>query len=100
MLSIREVQISDAPRLVEIYSYYVMNTAVSFEYVVPTADEFERRIKHTTEKYPYLVCVDDGKVVGYAYAGAYSTRQAYDWTATTSIYVDMEYRTHNSHTFH
>ena len=42
MLSIREVQISDAPRLVEIYSYYVMNTAVSFEYVVPTADEFER----------------------------------------------------------
>ena len=92
MLSIREVQISDAPRLVEIYSYYVMNTAVSFEYVVPTADEFERRIKHTTEKYPYLVCVDDGKVVGYAYAGAYSTRQAYDWTATTSIYVDKEYR--------
>ena len=92
MLSIREVQISDAPRLAEIYSYYVKNTAVSFEYVVPTADEFERRIKHTTEKYPYLVCVDDGKVVGYAYAGAYSARQAYDWTATTSIYVDMEYR--------
>ena len=92
MLSIREVQINDASRLAEIYLYYVKNTAVSFEYVVPTADEFERRIKHTTEKYPYLVCVDDGKVVGYAYAGAYSTRQAYDWTATTSIYVDMEYR--------
>ena len=53
MLSIREVQISDAPRLAEIYSYYVKNTAVSFEYVVPTANEFERRIKHTTEKYPY-----------------------------------------------
>ena len=92
MLSIREVQISDAYRLAEIYSYYVKNTAVSFEYVVPTADEFERRIKYTTEKYPYLVCVEDGKVVGYAYAGAYSTRQAYDWTATTSIYVDKEYR--------
>ena len=92
MLSIREVQISDAPRLSEIYSFYVKNTAVSFEYVVPAADEFEKRIKNTTEKYPYLVCVDDGKVVGYAYAGAYSTRQAYDWTATTSIYVDKEYR--------
>ena len=92
MLSIREVQISDASRLAEIYSHYVRNTAVSFEYVIPTANEFERRIKHTTEKFPYLVCVDDGKVVGYAYAGAYSTRQAYDWTATTSIYVDKEYR--------
>ena len=92
MVRIREVQISDAPRLAEIYSYYVKNTAVSFEYEAPTAEEFEKRIKNTTEKYPYLICVDDGKVVGYAYAGAYSTRQAYDWTATTSIYVDKEYR--------
>ena len=92
MVSIREVQICDAPRLAEIYSYYVKNTAVSFEYEAPAADEFEKRIKNTTENYPYLVCVDDGKVVGYAYAGAYSTRQAYDWTATTSIYVDKEYR--------
>ena len=92
MLSVREVQISDASRMAEIYSYYVENTAVSFEYEAPTADEFGERIKHTTEKYPYLVCVDDGKVVGYAYAGAYSTRQAYNWTATSSIYVDKEYR--------
>ena len=92
MISIREVQISDAPRLAEMYSYYVENTAVSFEYEAPTADEFVMRIKRTTEKYPYLVCVDYGKVVGYAYAGAYSTRQAYDWTATSSIYVDKEYR--------
>jgi len=92
LISIREVHISDAPRLADMYSYYVENTAVSFEYEAPTADEFVMRIKRTTEKYPYLVCVDDGKVVGYAYAGAYSTRQAYDWTATTSIYVDKEYR--------
>ena len=92
MISIREVHISDAPRLADMYSYYVENTAVSFEYEAPTADEFVMRIKRTTEKYPYLVCVDDGKVVGYAYAGAYSTRQAYDWTATSSIYVDKEYR--------
>lgn len=91
-ISIRDVQISDAPRLAEIYSYYVENTAVSFEYNAPTADEFVKRIEQTTEKYPYLVCIDGGKVVGYAYAGEYSTRQAYDWTTTTSIYVDKEYR--------
>ena len=53
MISIREVQISDAPRLAEIYSYYVENTAVSFEYEAPIADEFVMRIKCTTEKYPY-----------------------------------------------
>ena len=89
---IREIQIGDATRLAEIYSYYVINTAVSFEYESPTADEFVRRIRNTTEKYPYLVCEVEGKVVGYAYAGAYSSRKAYDWTATTSIYIDKECR--------
>ena len=92
MVSIREVQISDAPRLSEIYSYYVLNTAVSFEYEAPTQEEFVKRILCTTEKYPYLVCVNDGVVVGYAYAGSYSARQAYDWTVTTSIYVDKDCR--------
>ena len=92
MVSIREVQISDAPRLSEIYSYYVLNTAVSFEYEAPTQEEFVKRIMCTTEKYPYLVCVNDGVVVGYAYAGSYSARQAYDWTVTTSIYVDKDCR--------
>ena len=89
-LSIRDVQISDAPRLIEIYSYYVLNTAVSFEYDVPPVDEFIRRIKNTTEQYPYLVCVKDNRVVGYAYAGAYSPRKAYEWTAAASIYVDKD----------
>ena len=92
MKSIREVQIDDAGRLSEIYSYYVRDTAISFEYDAPTEDEFAKRIKLITEKYPYLVCVDDEEVVGYAYAGSYSPRQAYDWTVTTSIYVDKEYR--------
>ena len=55
-LIIREVHLEDAVRLVEIYSYYVLNTAVSFEYTVPTTEEFEDRIRHIVEKYPYLVC--------------------------------------------
>ena len=89
---IREAEIEDAERLIEIYSYYVLNTAVSFEYEVPTISAFRDRIKGTLEKYPYLVCVQGNKILGYAYAGAYSSRSAYDWTATTSIYVDKDYR--------
>ena len=91
-LKIRSVQISDAGRLSEIYSYYVQNTAVSFEYEAPSADEFIKRIEHTTEKYPYLVCEKSDQVVGYAYAGAYSIREAYMWTVSTSIYVDKDHR--------
>ena len=52
---IREVHIEDAERLVEIYSYYVLNTAVSFEYDSPSVVEFKERIRHTKEKYPYFI---------------------------------------------
>ena len=89
---LREAHLEDAVRLVEIYSYYVLNTAVSFEYTVPTIEEFEDRISKIVEKYPYLVCEVNNKVVGYAYASAYSVRDAYAWTATTSIYLDKDYR--------
>ena len=91
-VSMREVQISDAERLAEIYSYYVQNTAISFEYEAPSAAEFEKRIRKVKDNYPYLACVEDGRIVGYAYASAYSDRSAYAWTATSSIYVDKDFR--------
>ncbi len=89
---IREANINDAARLVEIYAPYITETAVSFEYDVPTVDEFKERIKNIKEKYPYLVCEKDGAIVGYVYASAYSKREAYDWTVGTSIYVDKNCR--------
>ena len=90
-LIIREATLLDAKRLVEIYAPYVKTTAVSFEYKVPTVEEFEERIRHIKEKYPYIVCLKDEKIVGYAYASAYSSREAYSWTTVSSIYVDKEF---------
>ena len=58
----------DAEELLEIYAPYVRDTAVSFEYTVPSPEEFRQRIIHTLEKYPYLKAEKDGEVVGYAYA--------------------------------
>lgn len=84
--NIREVKLEDAERLAEIYSYYVEKTAVSFEYQAPSKSEFEDRIRKTVKKYPYIVCTYNDRVVGYAYADAYSTREAYNWTVTSSIY--------------
>jgi len=89
---IRDVRTTDAERLTEIYSYYVEDTAVSFEYKTPTVQEFGNRIEKISRKYPYLVCEDEGRITGYVYASAYSTREAYDWTVATSIYVDRAYR--------
>ena len=92
MIKIREATTEDAARLVEIYSYYVLNTAVSFEYEVPSVEEFTERMRNVMKKYPYLVAVKDDYIVGYVYAGTYSARDAYSWTVANSIYVDKDYR--------
>lgn len=85
---IRNATADDAPRLLEIYAYYVEHTAITFEYDVPTLSEFRRRIENTTKKYPYLVIEQDGVIQGYAYAGAFVGRAAYDWSCELSIYLD------------
>ena len=79
MPMIRTVRESDIPDLLAIYAPYVLNTAITFEYEVPSAEEFQRRIQKTLLKYPYLVLEEEGKILGYAYASTYYDRRAYDW---------------------
>lgn len=88
-LKIRNAVPEDAKALVEIYAPYVKNTAITFEYEVPSEEEFSKRIRHTLQEYPYLVAELDGKIVGYAYAGHLKSRAAYDWSAELSIYVHL-----------
>ncbi len=91
-LTIRSAALSDAPRLLEIYGWYVEHTAISFEYETPSLEEFTRRIAHTLERYPYLVAERGGRVLGYAYAGAFVGRRAYDWAAELTVYLDPDCR--------
>lgn len=91
-ISVRIAKISDAKELLEIYSYYVENTAVSFEYKAPTVEEFKIRISTTLAKYPYIVAVEDDKPVGYAYASPFHNREAYGRSVETSIYVSKDKR--------
>lgn len=85
---IRDAVPADVARILEIYAYYVKHTAISFEYEVPTLSEFESRMKRTTKKYPYLVIEQDGVIQGYAYAGAFVGRAAYDYSCELTIYLD------------
>ena len=91
-MMIRTASSNDSERLLEIYSYYVANTAVSFEYDVPSLEEFRTRIENTLRKYPYLVLEEDGVIQGYAYAGPFKGRAAYDHSCEVSIYVDRHAR--------
>lgn len=85
---IRIANSEDAEALLRIYAPYVRETAITFEYEVPSVEEFRQRILHTKERYPYLAAEQNGIIVGYAYAGAFHARKAYDWAVETSIYVD------------
>lgn len=96
MVQIRSAEISDAKDILAVYEYYVKHTAISFEYDVPTLEEFRERIKKTLSKYPYLVAVRDGKIVGYSYAGAFVGRAAYDWSAELTIYLNPEEKGHGT----
>ena len=91
-INIRTASPSDAPALLSIYAPYVENTAITFEYTVPTPEDFRERIARTLDRYPYLVAQLNGTVMGYAYASAFHPRAAYDWSAEVSIYVSEDAR--------
>ena len=86
-LVIRAAREEDAAALLQIYEPYVMNTAVTFEFEVPTVAEFAGRIRNTLARYPYFVAELDGEIVGYAYASAYRPRPAYRFAVENSVYV-------------
>lgn len=86
-MNIRTATPADAPLLLHIYAPYVENTTVTFEYEVPSVEDFADRIRRTLEKYPYLVAEEDDIILGYAYASTFKTRAAYAWSVETSIYI-------------
>lgn len=93
-IRLRTATPADAPALLAIYAPYVRQTAITFEYEVPDEAEFARRIAGTLQNYPYLVVECDGAPVGYAYAGHYRSRTAYDWDAELSIYLAPDAQRH------
>ena len=86
-MNIRPVTLEDAAQVAEIYNFYIKNTHQTFETEVLSADEMQKRIAETSEKYPFLVAEEDGVIYGYACAVQFKLRQAYAYSAEVSIYV-------------
>ena len=87
-IKIRVAVSEDAAALLKIYAPYVQKTAITFDYVVPTLEEFTGKITGLLKKYPVLVAESENKIVGYAYADCFKNKAAYDWAVETTIYVD------------
>ena len=87
-MRIRMASADDAGAVRDVYAPVIESSAISFELIVPSVDEMAARIVGRQPAYPWLVAESDADgVVGYAYAGRFSGRAAYDWSVETSVYL-------------
>ncbi len=91
-LVIRDATERDAGAMLAIYQPFVTDAAVSFELEPPSPAEFAERIRAAQGRWAWLAAERDGIVAGYAYAGQYKTRAAYDWSVETAVYVHGDHR--------
>ena len=89
---IRIATTADIPAILEIYAPYIEKSTATFEYDMPGLRSFTQRFLAITEKFPWLVWEEDGKVLGYAYASAPYERAAFSWCAEPSVYLRPDAR--------
>lgn len=83
---------ADVAAIAAIYGHHVLTSTATFELAPPTIEEMARRRDAVIARgLPWLVAEVDGKIAGYAYAGPYRTRPAYDWTIEDSIYIHADH---------
>jgi len=76
----------DADDIQAIYAPYC-HTAISFEAGPPSIEDMRARLVKVLGQYPWLICEEDGDLLGYAYATQHRERAAYRWSVDTSVYV-------------
>jgi len=88
---IRQVCLSDAQSICNIYNEYIENSTITFEETPVTAEEMTKRIEEATRNYPWLVYETDKRVVGYVYARRWRERAAYRNSVEAGIYLHPEF---------
>ena len=87
-IRIRAATEADAASLLAIYRPFVDASAISFEAVAPSTDEFATRIRKALAGWQWIVAEANGQCVGYAYGSSHRERAAYRWSVEVSAYVD------------
>jgi phosphinothricin acetyltransferase len=84
---IRAITPADVNQVLDIYTPFVLNTAITFDYEVPSIEEFTHKIEDITAKYPWIGYFEDDRLLGYAYASRHRQKAAYEWSPESTIYV-------------
>jgi len=78
---VRAATEGDAAALAEIYGHAVLHGFGTFEEEPPSAADMNaRRLAIASQGLPYLVADEDGRVLGFAYAGPFRARADYRYT--------------------
>jgi L-amino acid N-acyltransferase YncA len=85
--NIRLVEDGDYAGMLAVYAPSVINTPITFEYEVPSLEDYTERIKKIASHYPCLVCLHNGEIAGYAYGSVHRVKIAYQWSTESTIYV-------------
>lgn len=84
---IRPATVADMPAVCDIVNHYIETSTVNFRTEPQTPQEWTQDLLHLQERYPWLVAEVDGEIAGIAYAGPWKARNAYDWTAESTVYI-------------
>ncbi len=78
----------DAADLCRIYNHYITETTVTFGTEPIPPSEMVSLVAAASERFPWVVWEDEGRVLGYAAASEWKSRCAYQYSVETSIYLD------------
>jgi L-amino acid N-acyltransferase YncA len=93
LMKIRTASIADAEAIAAIYAPIVLETAISFEWAPPTAEEFRQRIAKVLARYAWLVATDEAEqIAGYVFASGHKDAASYLWSVNTSVYIRADSR--------
>jgi len=84
---LRNVHPDDAPAICEIYNHYILESPATFEEIPVAPEEMRQRILEATQAFPWLVCEEDGKLLGYAYGRSWRERAAYRYSTEAGVYL-------------
>lgn len=90
---LRAASEADIPAITDIYTEQVLHGTATYELTPPSEAEMLGRFRGLQgNRYPYLVAEEAGAILGYAYAGPFRARPAYNWFVEDSIYLAKEAR--------
>ncbi len=95
VFSLDTIRHYDSANTLDIYSYYIKNSIVSFEEVPPSPEEWDNRVHKYLKRDPWLVCRYNHVAIGYAYAAPHRGRPAYRWNRELSVYISPDFHGRN-----